>query len=509
MTVPYAGRTFTFAQPDGTALTVRGFGDQYGALFRTLDGRAVARNPATRFFEYAVQDAGNVLRLTGLKAGIDSPPAEIAPIETLEIGKIIKANVAGATAGLPLRRPRWQDRADRKRRRNVPAGVAALNELMTVAQPDRSTIGNYCGLCVLVQFPDAPGTIPQGEVAEFLNGDNYTGFGNNGSVKNYFNDVSGGRLQYTSVTTPYVTTRYTRSYYVDPDVPYPERAQLLVTEVLEYLMASGFDFSSLSVADGGFIRAVNIYYSGPCVNGYVEGLWPHSSRLETQIEVAPGRYASDYQISNVGDELSLGTYCHENGHMVCDFPDLYDTDQPGQGNPSAGIGYFCLMSAGGGRDPRNPPQIGAYLKHRAGWSDSVVPMVPGDIVELNGTGNHFCMHAKDAQEYFILEYRHQSGRDAAIPGSGLAIWHVDEQGRNSYEQGSPDRHYECALMQADGRRDLEHNRNPGDDLDLYPAGGNTRFANTTVPDSRWWDGSSSGVDVQGIQLTPAGVRFRT
>ena len=32
---------------------------------------------------------------------------------------------------------------------------------------------------------------------------------------------------------------------------------------------------------------------------------------------------ADYQITDMGNRLTLGTFCHENGHMVCDFPDLY------------------------------------------------------------------------------------------------------------------------------------------------------------------------------------------
>jgi len=41
-------------------------------------------------------------------------------------------------------------------------------------------------------------------------------------------------------------------------------------------------------------------------------------------------------------ELTLATFCHENGHLVCDFPDLYD-----YGPESRGVGNFCLMCRGG------------------------------------------------------------------------------------------------------------------------------------------------------------------
>jgi hypothetical protein len=90
----------------------------------------------------------------------------------------------------------------------------------------------------------------------------------------------------------------------------------------------------------------------------------------------------------------------------------------------------------------------------------------------------------------------------ALTDSGLAIWHVDELGDNKYEQMTPEYHYECSLIQADGENDLEHGNNDGDDKDLFCQGGNDRFADSTTPSSKWWDGTSSGLDIYNIG--PAG-----
>ena len=57
-------------------------------------------------------------------------------------------------------------------------------------------------------------------------------------------------------------------------------------------------------------------------------------------------------------------------------------------------------------------------------------------------------------------------------------------------------------MQADGRRDLERNEDIGDAGDLYPEGAGSRFGDTTEPSSRWWDRSSSGLEIHTIR--PAG-----
>jgi hypothetical protein len=70
------------------------------------------------------------------------------------------------------------------------------------APPKRETVGKYVGLCVLVQFPDVPATILPEDVSAFCNNKGYGGFGNRGSVRDYFEDVSAGRLQYTNTVTP-------------------------------------------------------------------------------------------------------------------------------------------------------------------------------------------------------------------------------------------------------------------------------------------------------------------
>ena len=53
MSVPFFGKEFTFTQPDGSQLQVRGFGDQHQAVFETLDGFTVAKDPVSGFFHYA------------------------------------------------------------------------------------------------------------------------------------------------------------------------------------------------------------------------------------------------------------------------------------------------------------------------------------------------------------------------------------------------------------------------------------------------------------------------
>jgi len=121
--------------------------------------------------------------------------------------------------------------------------------------------------------------------------------------------------------------------------------------------------------------------------------------------------------------------------------------------------------------------------------------------------NEFFVHARSAKEYFIVENRYKAGRDTALTDSGLAIWRVDEVGDNSNEQMTSASHYECSLMQGDGSCDLEHGVNDGDNRDLFHAGANTRFADATTPNSKWWDGTPSSLEIFDISAAGPVVSF--
>ena len=89
-----------------------------------------------------------------------------------------------------------------------------------------------------------------------------------------------------------------------------------------------------------------------------------------------------------------------------------------------------------------------------------------------------------------MENRQQLSYDAALPGSGLLIWHIDEalldndrpnnlecEQLNNWLCGM--NHYLVALHQADGSLHLENNSNYGDFGDAYPGMLNNRTFNST------------------------------
>ena len=486
MSIAFHKRLMTLKQPDGTELQVLGSGNQYAATFETLDGHTVVEDPATGFYEYAVTDAeGDELVATGITAG--AVPSSAFKLAAGARASVSRRKVQVQESKLPPGGTRWEKRL--AARRATPPGALA-------APPKRTTVGDYVGLVLLIDFPDVSGTIPGEEVERYCNEQGYRGFGNNGSVYDYFHDVSNDKLRYTNVVAPYYTAQHKRDYYTNEAIEQPKRTRELIQEALRYHKTKGtIDFTKLTLDTAQCAYALNVFYAGPCVNNWAKGLWPHSFHLGTSFPLASNAYAHDYQITNIGSELSLGTFCHENGHMICDFPDLYD-----YGYESRGVGKWCLMCAGN-FDEKNPTHVGAYLKYRAGWA-TVKPVATG-TVQAKAPGNEFFIHNRTPHEYLLLENRTRTGRDASLPGQGLAIWHIDEQGDNSNEQGTAALHYECKLIQADGRDDLENGSNDGDASDLF---GNGVAA---LVGGRWWDGTSTKLELSGIGVPGASIALST
>ena len=122
-----------------------------------------------------------------------------------------------------------------------------------MAPPQRETVGDFVGLCLLIEFSDEPGTISRDEVERFCNEQGYMGFGNNGSVFDYFRDSSIGRCRYTNIVAPYYRARHPKEHYTDPNVRQGVRARQLIVEALAHLKANNFDFTPLTADSGGFV----------------------------------------------------------------------------------------------------------------------------------------------------------------------------------------------------------------------------------------------------------------
>jgi subtilisin-like proprotein convertase family protein len=197
--------------------------------------------------------------------------------------------------------------------------------------------------------------------------------------------------------------------------------------------------------------------------------------------------------------------------LLCRFPDMYDYGKrDGDLRGSAGIGFYCLMGAGNHLDSgRSPAPVCSYLRDLAGWCDTVVDInVPGRYEAKQGDyGTVLKFRSSKPNEYFLVENRLRKGLDRAGTSNGLAIYHCDTLGSNELQQGSPTQHYQCALLQADGRRDLEDNHDQGDATDLFSPTAGVVVSSTSRPNSREWDGRASGLVVSDISIANDKISF--
>ena len=510
-------RTFAYTQPDGTAIELWGRGDEFHAVFETLDGFTVVFDPAARAYFYAeLSGDGRELRSTGVRVGQagGAPHGE----------KHLRIDPAAARAQALARHRVWDAQTKVSQRwaalkTQGRARLAAARDGVALAPPQQPTTGTRTGLCLLVDFPDDEATIPQATVDAMLNGDTFAEFGNPCSVKRYYEEVSGGHFMFTNIVTAYIRAPHPKGYYNDEAKDAFVQGQLLLGDVLAVLKARP-DYEStilpalaaLDVDGQGGVLATSLLFAGAGSRVWAYGLWGQASALDVPVALGNGMHVSSYQLSDLGSSPGIGTFCHEVGHMVCGFPDLYD-----YGFESMGAGDWCLMSTGSFFT--QPVEVSAYLKYKAGWTSSVTVLAhdSAGTATLRAGENAFYLYPKNgdpaATEYFIVENRHRSGLDARLPGSGVCLWHVDEAGSNNNELGTPDEHYECRLVQADGRRSIEGNVNYGDEGDPYYAGNPTSgytnaFSDADTPSARWWDGTASGAHFSDFSVSGATMTFR-
>lgn len=477
----------TFKQENGPDVRLVVKGDEHYAHYETIDGYTVVYDENQGLYCYAQTEQGRFVS-TGIPMSEPPPPELVRHISESEEVRHEKFTIRHTT-----KRP--------------PPPVTAAGETFHTLGANggllpgrRVSSGRVVGLTVLVEFQDVTTTITKQDVEEMLNGQNYTRNGNFCSARDYFLLVSNNKLDYTNVVVGPVKLSRKQQFYVNNS---------LVPEAMQLAVDTGIDLQQFDSVGDNVIDAVNFLYAGQ--SRYEEELWPHNATMPMQFGNMRTHF---YLLTGLGrfpSDLTIGTFCHENGHLLCRFPDMYDYgNRDGDGFESAGIGAYCLMGAGNHlNNGRTPAPICGYLRELVGWTDVVDLSQPGVKTARHGDyGNVMKFPTDKLNEYFIVENRTKMGLDQHLPASGLAVYHCDTQGSNEWQEGSSTRHYQCALLQADGRKDLENNGNRGDGGDLYGTIGGTALSDATSPSSRQWDSRDSRLVLSQISEPAEQITFR-
>lgn len=335
----------TFKQPDGTVISFHGEGNEFYATF-TYNGYSIIYDRESRAYYYAkCNNAATALEKTDAVVGVDAVPEGVGLNEE---GKIL---AEARRAQTQARYEKWDAETHtsenwnllKEKHRAELTKKSGGFQFMAVSPIE----GEKVGLTILVDFPDsvANSNIGTNEMEHFLNGENYTNYGNFCSVRSYYLDNSNTNLDYRNVLVPYLRVAHPKTYYNAKTQN--DAIQAIVTDTLAELKAQmdtnatfaaemEDKFSQLTLISGTTVRAFNILYAGEPDVGWGEGLWPCSGSLgfSASLPGQGGYNLNRFQMSNIGSVPKVYTFCHENGHMVCNFPDIYDYDYDAKGGPA-------------------------------------------------------------------------------------------------------------------------------------------------------------------------------
>jgi M6 family metalloprotease-like protein len=272
----------------------------------------------------------------------------------------------------------------------------------------------------------------------------------------------------------------------------------------------GPDNTPRSCDDDGLIDALVVVHAGndAALGDTREMLshnWTTTAVVPTHEHVGAWRYAVVAQTS------PLGTCAHEFGHQL-GLPDLYQSGSiAGLGG---GLGDWSLMASGawlGGtfRDGTSPADLDAASKIDLGFVDAIEPQANATALPLRaargttpGDVYRVWTHGRPDLETFVIENRQPRGLDAALPGGGMLVYHVDRSAWNNDDAEHP----RVALLQADGREDIERRINNGDALDPFPGTRGVLDA-TTDPHTRARDGSDTQIRLAAISAPTPTMTF--
>jgi len=337
-----------------------------------------------------------------------------------------------------------------------------------------------------------------------------------GSMTEYYFENSYGNLVVTGHVYGWFRMPKPYFYYVDEQAGigniFPTNSRGLAYDAISVADSLGVDFSIFdtygpSGAPDGEIDGLAIVHAGPGMEltGDMLDMVSHKWDLGSYATYIDGIRIFNYCIQpeeyyGSATLSPIGVFCHEFGHII-GLPDLYDIDYDPQ--TSDGIGIWSIMGTGVYKsDGRIPSQFDAWSKTFLGFVDPIevysnMKDVEIPNVEENPVIYRLWKYGNYGAEYFLVENRQKTGFDTLLPGSGLMIYHVDD---NAAFNNIDVNHYHVAVEQADGNFQLEYTAyNEGDAGDPWPGSLNRRsFDDLSVPSSRGYGGVISEVAIWNI-----------
>ena len=288
--------------------------------------------------------------------------------------------------------------------------------------------------------------------------------------------------------------------------------------------------------------AEDMTYDGVVVNNY--NIQPGIGGNVAGFDAATNTYKEEAKTGPF--PAQTGVYAHEFGHAL-GLPDFYDTVYS-----SEGAGNYSMMAGGSWLRYPDKPEYGGnspahfdpFSKIFLGWvkpievkpEDGVKEITLPPISKADDDNGIIKMEVpgSNGTEYFLFENVQHDGFNKGFirqgeDAKGLVAWHVDENIINLYQtagfrpnnvenwmnkrfqynqsetasDGTVVTHYGLSVLQADGKYDLEKNKNRGDAGDFFKTGSKITPVSGKVHTGSYyfWKGYGSTPADSGIHVT--------
>ena len=438
MAAPAKPGSYTHVQSDGSTVTLTMQGGETHRSLVTIDGLTVARNMNGDYCYMASGSMSDVLAHDPDSRGITETAFVTAYRD--QMTQTTRAR----------RMPRREDEN---------------------TSPQVPTLGSPRIPIILVNYTDVQ-FIDEDPVVTFQNQFNEK----EKSCLHYFQAQSRGQFSPQFDILGPVNLPQAREYYGGNVYRYGnELDQQLGTMIYDACTGlTDVDFSNYDNDGDGYVDVVVVLYAGvgeaQAWNAVPECVWPCQWDMQESYDwgcstigpfqlngVTIDKYAVFNELegnNNYSRKIDgIGTFCHEFSHCL-GLPDFYSTS----GASTFGMSRWDIMDHGCYLDNGDTPAgYTSYERHFMGWMDLIdpEPNTRYELRPLNTDEGTAVKVTNDANpdEYYLLEYRVQTGWDAYLPGEGIMVLHVDYD-KDAWDNNTPNNdrnHLRMTLVPADGQ----------------------------------------------------------
>ena len=413
--IPAIPTPIIFIQPDGKTLTVMIRGDERIHWYKTKDDYTLMYN-TKGYLTYSQLDENDNMQPSEFIA----TDIEERDLKINTFLNTIDKNIFYSDYQIQIMQQIWQ--------------IEDVNKQPIMSITDKGVTGNAKGLCALVQFPEKDFIKTIEDFDPLFNQLGYTE-NKTGSVRDYFNEVSYKKLDFTITVCGIYTAPKSEEYYAGNGGH--DRCSELARWIAQQMAADpNLDFSKYDSNNNGKVDAFHFIFAGRGQEGGggKTTIWSHKGYFSPAV-IKNGKRIDEYSCS---PELrsstaitTIGVICHEMTHGF-GAADFYDTNYA-TGGEYTGTGNWDLMASGSwngvpsGNCPAHPNM---FIKIQFGWVNPIILNSPKTIKNMPNSAEYpiaYKINAITNNEYFLLENRQKIKFNTNNPGAGLLIYHVHSQ----------------------------------------------------------------------------------